>query len=213
MKTAIGILLLSAVAAFTGEVNILTQSTAKPDRIGATLNPTPDQYRAAGWRQCEPLPVVADGWTRSPVMWVDSDGTNAIAYFVDVAPAATGYTRVTDVTWTNVGTPQVAGIYQDRLTADIEAEQAEDRLASFQPLIPQAQLLRTLLRRNFGDAAETNREVTVESVTAYFAGLTLAGTITAVQASDGVLLARCFEALVAWTGDGTIWTIPWEVVP
>ena len=123
MKT-ISAIIIFAVSAIAGDVNIVTQSPDKPDRIGPSMNPTPEQYRSAGWRHNEPLPTVADGYTRSPVKWVDSDGTNAIAYFADVAPPAAGYMRVSGIEWTNVGTPQVAGVYQDRLTSEIDAEAA-----------------------------------------------------------------------------------------
>jgi hypothetical protein len=113
--------------------------------------------------------------------------------------------------WVDV-TPEIqTQIDADKAQADAEAAHA--RSMAFQPLIPQAHLFRLLLRRNFGDGAETNHELTAEKVTEYFAGLTVAGTITALQASDGVLLARMFEDLAAWNGTGETWTLPWEVVP
>jgi hypothetical protein len=113
--------------------------------------------------------------------------------------------------WVDV-TPEIQAVI-DADKAQLDTEAVSARLASFQPLIPQAHLFRILMRRNFGDGAETNREVGKDQVTAYFAGLTLAGTITATQASDGVLLARMFEDLAAWNGTGETWTLPWEVVP
>ena len=54
---------------------------------------------------------------------------------------------------------------------------------------------------------------TAQAVEQYFAGLTLAGTITAQQASDGVFLKTLFDELSAWNGTGETWTLPWELVP
>jgi hypothetical protein len=76
-----------------------------------------------------------------------------------------------------------------------------------------AAFFRLLMRRNFGENAETNREVTAEVVLGYFAGLTAAGTITAQQASDGVFLKELFAELTAWNGTGETWTLPWELLP
>ena len=81
-------------------VNIITQETVIPDRIGATLNPTWEQYQAVGWRYKQEIPVLAAGYERSPITWIEGDGTTAMA------------------------------IYQDRLTSEIEIEQTEIVLAA-----------------------------------------------------------------------------------
>lgn len=163
--------------------NLDTQSTEIPAKIGNIQSPNEETLIGLGWRYEPAVPAVAEGYVRQSIRLVEGDGV-------------TGAWEVVD-----------------RLQSEIAAEAAAARLASFRPLIPQAHLFRILIRRNFGDGAETNREVGKDQVTAYFAGLTLAGTITATQASDGVLLARMFEDLAAWNGTGETWTLPWEVVP
>ena len=154
-----------------------------PNQVGSTVNATPEQAQAIGWRDMPPEPYLAAGCVRVSKTFGEGDGV-------------TGAWEVVD-----------------RLQTELDAEWAHARSMAFQSLIPQAHLFRLLLRRNFGDGSETNRELTAEKVTEYFAGLTVAGTITALQASDGVLLARMFEDLAAWNGTGETWTLPWEVVP
>jgi hypothetical protein len=183
MTTVILSIILAATMAQAGLRELSTQRTDRPAQIGNIQSPNDETLIARGWRYEPAVPAVAEGYVRQSIRLVEGDG--------------------------RTGTWQIV----DRLQSEIDAEAAAARLASFQPLIPQAHLFRILIRRNFGDGAETNREVGKDQVTAYFAGLTLAGTITATQASDGVLLARMFEDLEAWNGTGETWTLPWEVVP
>jgi hypothetical protein len=76
--------------------NIITgaESADWPNVIGATVNATPAQAQAEGWRNEPEVPPIADGYTRIGIAFIEGDG--------------------------------VTGAWQvvDRLTAEIEAEQA-----------------------------------------------------------------------------------------
>lgn len=119
-------------------------------------------------------------------------------------PVADGYTR----TITAVDYATGTATYVDRLTSEIEAEARAARLATFPA--EKAALFRAILRKHFGDGAETNRAVTADAVTGYFA--TKPG-ITADEVRDGVLLRELFAVLTEWNGTGETWTLPWEVLP
>lgn len=159
-------------------INTNTQSTDLPASIDGTYPPTPDQLRAAGWRDMPPVPPIADGYTRLSIRAVEGDGING--------------------QWEVV----------DRLTSEIEAESRAARMATFPA--EKAALFRAILRKHFGDGAETNRALTAEAVTGYFA---VKPNITADEVRDGVLLRELFAVLSEWNGTGETWTLPWEVLP
>lgn len=76
-------------------IHIATQSDTIPTKLGATDNPGVDTLIANGFRWCDDatIPALAEGYERSAVRWDDSgDGVNGVA------------------------------VYQDRLTAEIQAE-------------------------------------------------------------------------------------------
>lgn len=71
-------------------------------------------------------------------------------------------------------------------------------------------IYRNLLRKHFGPNAETNREVTEDAVNTYF--LTATG-LSGDDVRDGAYIKDLFEKLAPLSGDGTTWTLPWEIVP
>jgi hypothetical protein len=93
------------------------------------------------------------------------------------------------------------------------SQDAAARLASFAPLIPHAALFRATLRKHFGANAETTREVTASTVADFFTARQIAGTITAAELADAVVLDKLFTELAAWGGTGETWSLPWEQVP
>ena len=159
--------------------NIHTQEQREtwPDRIGATLNPTPEQCREAGWREEPPVPEVAAGYTRI--------GTPRLV-------------EIDGVTQWEV---------TDRPTAELEAEAAAakraDMVARLTPGIAAlASAYRAALRALFGEGAEVNHAVTKEAATA--AMLQLPAEQYDAKTAD--LLKLAFEELSAIAGDGTTWT-------
>jgi hypothetical protein len=112
--------------------------------------------------------------------------------------------------WVDV-TPEIQAQI-DRERTEAEAAQAATRLASFAPLIPHAALFRATLRKHFGANAETTREVTAGTVADFFTARQIAGTITAAELADAVVLDKLFAELSAWNG-GETWSLPWEQVP
>ena len=91
--------------------------------------------------------------------------------------------------------------------------QAEKASRLTPEIAAKAALLRAVLRSHFGDGAETNRDVTATAVTNYFVAKRMQDSLTAKDAADMVLLSSLFAELSEWNGDGTTWTIPWEVIP
>jgi hypothetical protein len=55
--------------------------------------------------------------------------------------------------------------------------------------------------------------VTATVVAGYFTGKQIAGTITAQELADAVVLDKLFESLRRWNGTDETWTLPWEYVP
>jgi len=87
------------------------------------------------------------------------------------------------------------------------------KLAAITPeLLQTASAYRTALQRNFGVGSETDTAITQAYVTQYFAAKAVAGTITTQELADKDLLLLTFPIIAAWTGDGTAWSFPWELV-
>ena len=91
MKTKTFCLLASlacGLALATDMVELTTQSHTPPTSLGKTIGITPANglplLLSAGWRIVPTVPPVADGWTRSQVLFVGGDGTNAVAQYTDV---------------------------------------------------------------------------------------------------------------------------------
>jgi hypothetical protein len=80
-----------------------------------------------------------------------------------------------------------------------------------QSLLSAASVFREVLNRHFGPNAEANHAVTESAVESYFIGRNLSGTSGETDAADAMILTKGFEAITAWTGDGTIWSFPWEI--
>ncbi len=157
-----------------------------PAALRNMSNPTLSDMIADGWREYVPsvLPNIKSS------TWID-DGLRY--YQADVVQ----YTQEE----------------LDAIEAARKAAEEAARLASFQPLIPVASLYRATLRKHFGDAAETNHDVTKSSVSAYFEQKRMAQTINAVETADALALTMYFDILAAWNGTGETWTLPYEVVP
>lgn len=95
----------------------------------------------------------------------------------------------------------------------LDAKERADRIATITPELWQmAAIFVATLRQHFGENAETNREVTASAVEQYFIGKRIAGTLTTLDLADASLLERGFDLITAWTGDGTIWSFPLEVL-
>ena len=156
-------------------INIETQSTTIPDRLPGIDNPNADTLLANGWRYADPdgIPALADGYTRSAIRWEDSgDSVNAVA------------------------------VYQDRLIAEITAEQQAAKMATFPGAA--AFKFRELMRKHFGENAETNREVTADAVEYHFATAT---GLSGDDVRDGIFLKELFAKLTAWNGTDETWSL------
>ena len=154
-----------------------------PNPLEGVYNP-PDALKfGCGYRLVPVMPLVAEGYTRVSQTLVDDDGE-----------------------W---GKWEVV----DRPTADIEAEQRAAYVAKCQPYFPMMTIYRIALRRNFGEGAETNHEVSQESAMAYFGAKVAQGTITPQETADSALMMALFPALSALSPTNTAWDLPWEVLP
>lgn len=165
--------------------NIHTQSTNILPQIGNIISPDEATLLANGWRYTPELPEPDNGFERlTPPTLIEGDGRYG--------------------EWE----------LHDTLIADRLAAEQAAKMASLTPdLIMSAHVYRVALRRNFGDGAETNQAITARTVKEYFAGKATAGTIITQELADAELLTRTFSQIAAWTGDGTAWSFPWEVVP
>jgi hypothetical protein len=121
--------------------------------------------------------------------------------------------RVVEINGSRVYAAEAMAIPQATVDAAQSAVDVSKRLASFAPLVPHAVLFRATLRKHFGANAETNREVTAGTVADYFTARQIAGTISAAELADAVVLDKLFTELAAWGGTGETWSLPWEQVP
>ncbi len=110
--------------------------------------------------------------------------------------------------WRLATAEEIAAHAQSQTEANAAAEAEK-----FANIASQATLFRAVLRQHFGEGAETNRAVTAKAVEQYFIAKQLSGTITASDLGAATILERGFEALKAYTGDGTSWSFPWENLP
>lgn len=152
-------------------------------RQNITMENSWDLLQQLGFRKCPEVVPVAEGYTRLGISLVEGDGEWGV--------------------WE----------YNDRLTSEIEAEQHAAYVAKCTPYFPLAAVYRVALRRNFGENAETNQEVTQASAMAYFAAKVASETITPLETADSALLMAAFPILAALTPDGTTWSFPWAEVP
>lgn len=80
-------------------------------------------------------------------------------------------------------------------------------------IIQQAAIFKMVMRKYFGDGAETNRNITATVVQTYFMNKQLGGIITVQELADAIVLDKLFASLIEFTGTGESWTFPWEIVP
>ena len=118
IKTCITLAALACGLAFaTDVVNLATQSHWPPASIGNTMGVTVANnlplLLANGWRVAPTVTAISNGWSRSPVVFVEGDGTNAVASYTDYSPAylaaqaaaaasnAAAQAVATAIAWTN----------------------------------------------------------------------------------------------------------------
>jgi hypothetical protein len=164
----------------TGEMGVTL-----PNPLGATFNPSMDQYRSVGYRER----VSVDQPTQ---------GFRVVRY----APEAID------------GSTCKLIVAQEVNIAEEEEIARQAKLATLTPvLIAQASIFRATIRKYFGDNAETNRAVTFTVVETYFLSKQVSGTITVQEVGDMFALKELFVVLSSWTGDTTTWSFPWDHVP
>ena len=94
-----------------------------------------------------------------------------------------------------------------------EQREAQRYIENIQKIAQQAAIFRWVLRYHFGEGAETNQRITEEYVTEYFTMRRITNTSDPNDASDVNLLQRGFETIKAITGDGTSWSLRWDLIP
>ena len=113
-------ILACGLAMATDVVNLATQSHSPPITVGNTMGVTVDNnlplLLANGWRVVPDVPAISNGWSRSQVVFVEGDGTNASASYTDYSPAylaaqdaaaasnAAAQVVATAIAWTNTFT-------------------------------------------------------------------------------------------------------------
>jgi hypothetical protein len=100
----------------------------------------------------------------------------------------------------------------DEINSRLEREE-QVKMEKIEQISQQAAIFRWVLQQHFGPGAETNRNVTETSVAQYFINRRITGTSEPTDASDALLLQTGFEAIKNCTGDGTSWSLPWELIP
>lgn len=93
----------------------------------------------------------------------------------------------------------------------VEQLTTELRIPSYS-LLQTATVFRLILRSHFGPNAETNQDITESAIKLHFLQKRENGTITPTDSMDAVALLDAFTAIKGWTGDGTSWSFPWELL-
>jgi hypothetical protein len=104
--------------------------------------------------------------------------------------------------------------------AEAAAAQAQEQayLLAVEKVTPLADQYRSLLRKYFGEGAETNHEVTQESVFLYFNEFVKESTITEQQMADALTLRELFDILAPLateqaTGTANTWSADfWRLI-
>jgi hypothetical protein len=182
----------------TDNPNLIIQPSQMPQSIpgphGMVHGLSPDvhwpQYQAAGYRRYVPFAV--------PEGMVVIAGTRRVEIGEEIAVEVWDVETVADHEQRNAA---------DRALAEAEAAQTWAEQLAFLRLtaIPYARAL----RRHFGERAESNPDVTMIAVVAYFAGLDAAG-MTTDQKADYGMIASGFNLLKQ--ADGTTWSLPWDAI-
>ena len=176
-----------------------------PTRLGNIHNPSPEQCLAYGYRypQLAEIPEPLCGYERiGGIRYVDgTDGIHAIATYND--------TLIQDRLDAEKANAKARS---DAIKAKAEAK-AQARLDSFLPLVPTAQLYRSILQSHFGEGAETNPEVTTAVVIGYFMQKRYDNTLTTQDTFDSIALDKLHTILMAWNHTDETYTLPWELVP
>jgi len=98
--------------------------------------------------------------------------------------------------------------------ATLRGQREEQRyMENIQKIAKQAAIFRWVLRQHFGEGAETNQTITEDYVTEYFVMRRIMGNSGANDASDAILLQNGFNVIKAITGDGTSWSLRWDLIP
>ena len=116
--------------------------------------------------------------------------------------------------WEPLSSEQIDDIQQ----AEKEAVQQE-YLRKVSEVAKDAAVFRAIYEHHFGPGAVTNRNITEDDVAEYFTTRRfnkIMGTETNDISADGLdilALNRGFEKIKMITGDGSIWTFPWDLIP
>ena len=155
-----------------------------PKQIGSTWNPTLAQLQAGGWREITLIGEAPAGCIVTAYGIEETSGSEC---------------RLTVVS------------YVDPVAEAEAAYQA--KLATITPLLlTQAGMFRTIMRKYFGVTAETDRAVTYTVVSNTFMAKQANGTITTQEIADMFVLEKLYAIVIAWTGDGTTWSFPWQLL-
>jgi hypothetical protein len=65
---------------------------------------------------------------------------------------------------------------------------------------------RSALRNHFGPNAETNRDITLSSVSAYFISRRLNGNFSYTDASDMIILKHCYDVITGTMSSNETWS-------
>ena len=152
-----------------------------PNPLFGVYNPTKEMKYAAGYREVPEKPVLAEDNVRiSETLVEGSDG--------------------------------VTGVWQviDKPVVEILAEEAARSAGAITPYLPVMELYRTVLRRNFGDKAETNRTISLTYALNYFGDKVLKQTVTPQETADSVLLLSLHQLLAPISPTNLLWDLPWE---
>ena len=201
MKTKTFCLLASlacGLALATDMVNLTTQSRTPPTSIGKTIGITPANglplLLSVGWRIVPTVPPVADGWTRSQVLFVEGDGTNAVAQYSDTSLAV-------------IAAQQAAAASNAAIIAVSNA--AVQAQIFTNTVLPMLQSYRNILDNYFGIGAETNLNITVQSVSMYFLTIT---NITPQISIDSARIMFLFNTLSPQY-NGDMHNVNWSQIP
>ena len=177
--------------------NINTKQVTEtlPRIIDATVDPTMEQLNAVGWRTVVAEDAAPEGCYITAQGIAEIDGTTC---------------KLTVVAYSDPATEEAA-----RQAAVVAARQARID-AMPQGLKDAARMFRTILRTYCGPNAETDRSVTYTAILMLYAAkkanpATTTAELTIITA-DMFILEKLYNSIVAWTGDGTTWSFPWEVL-
>lgn len=145
--------------------------------------------------------------------------TNAVRHLATLYPSNSVeeviiYTDENNVAFEHVlGNQEIAGATYYRLSRTAYGQvnhEKIDRREFTSTDEKNAQIIKALLEKRFGQGSHTNKLITEEYVKDYFVAKSVAGTTTLEDVQDALILLPSFEDLSGKTIDGTIWSYPWK---